>query len=328
MSQGGPVISVAFEAEIAQLQGKMNQAKAVVEKTARDMGAVVDKNNLAQRFFRREQAVFALNAIGNAAKFVGESMSALRAGDWDRVVQAVETLPFGLGQVAQGIHLVVDELSGYREEAERSSKLLAEQADRLKRAEAVMAVREEISAASELLGLQRQLVEATSEEAKNRINATMAMVQAEQDIARRRRSAKSTTGQNLDSEFDANLEARMALEGLKYRKAEEERKKNEAESRERSRVRSIFEQAAARRERRLDELKSEEERLSARGGASARDFLTTQQTALGAFTSGNTAMASRTMLEQLNTQKRLVQIAEEQRDILDDLKVINQGGWQ
>lgn len=328
MSQGGPVISVAFEAEIAKLQSQMNQAKVVVEKSAKEMGDAVEKQDLAKKFFRREQVIFTLNAIGQAARFVGDSMQAIKAGDWDGVVRSIESLPFGLGQVAQGLHSIIDALDGYAEIEAKSNAMLASQAANLAKKEAASALKEQLADSTELLDLQKQLVEATSEEAKIRIQAGIAITQAEQQSQRQREKAKRSGLTGLDDAFDTDLNARLGLEGAKFRQAEEERKRRETQDRERSRVRDIFSQAAARRERRLDELRSEEERLRASATGSPADLLQTSQTAFGAFVSGNAALAAKTMQEQLNTQKRLVQIAEEQRDILDDLKVINSAGWQ
>ncbi len=328
MSQGGPVISVGFDAEIAKLQSQMNQAKSVVEKTAKEMGATVEKNDLASKFFRREQVQFTLNAIGGAARFVGESMQAIKAGDWDGVVRSIESLPFGLGQVAQGLHSIIDALDGYKEIEAASNAMIAAQASNLARLERAASLKEQLADSASLLEIQKQIAEATTEEAKNRLQAGYAITQAEQQAQRQRERAKREGLTGLDAAFDDELNARLGLEGAKFRKAEDERKRREAEDRERSRVRAIFSQAAASRERQMDELRSEEERLRAAAGGSPRDFLMTQQTAFGAYTSGNAALASKTMLEQLTAQKRLVEIAEEQRDILDDLRVINSAGWQ
>lgn len=117
-------ITVPVTAITGGLAGDLDRAKSIVAQKTSEMAAIVEHNDPMKKFFRREQVSFVLNAIGQMAKLTASLMRAAK-GDTQALIDTIEQLPFGIGQVGQGIHALYDEITGFQTAMERLDKSLS-----------------------------------------------------------------------------------------------------------------------------------------------------------------------------------------------------------
>lgn len=304
---------------MSRLRAGLSEARQEVARAAKDMGDIADRSNVAQRFFRREQVTFALSAIGNAAQVTASLIDSLRTDSWERFVQEVERLPFGLGQVATGVRMLHESLTGWDEESARLDRGVAE-SESLRR-------RKEMDAS-----MSRRIDEERARNMAARQDNPFARIDLEHEAALI--AAERFADENrpmygaLADELAQERMTAADIERRRRREAEQSKADERFVDEERRRAREARERERSEREAMLETLREEEDRLRGMEYGSPRDFISTAQTALGSFSSGQAGTAN-VMRDQLATQRRLVEVAEEQKDILGELRSLaSAGGWQ
>lgn len=216
-------ILVSVQAEVTKLQGQLDHAAALIGKKTKDIGDTAERNDPMKRWFRREQIAFALHGLGSLAGVLAGLHKAMRTGDVNAYVEAIEHLPLGMGQLAQGIHLAYDELTGFNEEMERLLKLTERQnqiqAKKTKAADEITRATQSGDSAD----VQRQILGAKTDEEKARIQRDFDIKRSLEEANRKARDLNDKVAtQALQAEFDAkrSLAEAQYADALKRSKAD------------------------------------------------------------------------------------------------------------
>lgn len=197
-------ITIPVEAEIGRISGQLAQAEQIVAQGTKRIADTAERNDPMKRWFRREQVAFIIGGIGHIAGAVAGLAQAMRTGDVDGYVQAIERLPLGLGAAAQGFHALYDELSGFNAEMERLNAITARQNQIQTQKDAAASERSRAVRSAEDADLQRRLLEAGSDEDRTRIQREFDIKRAREDADRRIRELNDPMATaDLEREFEA-----------------------------------------------------------------------------------------------------------------------------
>lgn len=375
MSAGGPVMSVALEAEIAKLKADLAAAEALVAKSAEKMGQTVKKNGIMSGTMQELKST--VRTVGDALNYaqVGlgsmVSLSETLRGNFEASQQSLERLPSVFGETARFGRMLFEALAGTADTlktlADAESEVAGQDAFRKYAAGVAASVKRfqfDTSMTTERDPIKRIKMEqeramdemrlrfqSRGNESGKRYSDEIAKIREEEkkladeryhyEVAQRAQDENmaifSMSKAQLD-EWAKKLEVRRAAarkqlsdeSNLDTREMEAEANKIQTEFQAKLDAAYKAREAARRR----GELQAEEEalrkRLKSLGSVNANDFLTSSQTALGTFTSGQanaSAMVAKNMAEQLAIQKKIEENTKEQADLLKEIRD-GGGGWQ
>jgi hypothetical protein len=353
MSQGGdPTISVRLTATLDAFTAQMQRAEQVAKTSTNRMmsSQVAAADQVRQRFDKISEVTSAIGkglAVVNLAMVPIDIASSIISGNFDKMDEAITSLPFGIGRVLGGLKEIVNFSLGVdgelfsesageqrRQEGERRAQ---ENARRMSVADRQMQDRRDIE-----LKLENQRA-STFEE---RLKAQTAMIleqnkrRAEDEIAQGVNVEYARQTERLRNEYEINeLTSRLGdertrdelrrgreiLDAQQKEHANKLRIQKEAEDQQREAEKRAIEEQISAQKKAIEEqvsaqkqaVDSYKEELSTISRISGADFISSASTALGSFSFG----ASNGVAAVASAAQRQVEL---QAQILSATKTIEQ----
>ncbi len=374
MSAGGPVLSVALEAEIARLKADLATAEALVAKSAEKMGQTVKKNGIMSSAMSELKST--VRTVGDALNYaqvgIGSvvALSETMRGNFEASQQALERLPNVFGEAARFGRMLFESIVGtaqtmkaiadaeaevaqqgaFRERASKAQSAIAEyefQTAMMRESDPVARIQMQRDREMEKM---RAEYKRRGDESGKRFAEEMAKIREEEmarpaqipggpasGVADPTGLIGAVSGKPVDQELDRLRVRRAAASAQLKRDAEVDLREMEAAAVKistefQAKLDAAYKARGAGKRR--EELQSEEESLRRQlrtlGSVNPRDFITSADTAIGAFTTaqGNaSAMLSKNISEQLAVQKKIEENTREQAELLQAIRDSG-GGWQ